>query len=219
MPDSCPQVLASRAVRLGRRRSAAPSGLRETRPRGALAASRARARGAAARGPRQTPARWPLRARSQSPAGRAAWRDRASGGEAVTRTWISEVGTGSDSGRAAAAAPVAVAAAEATVERRRPHCACCRCGLQPSPGPRVPGLPPATAGASGGNPSLADEPFLAAGFLPLIPDTSWNPQLCAQPESEKGSALRRPSTPIPSPTILDALPGLSGNRTQVKGAC
>lgn len=37
-------------------------------------------------------------ARSQNPGGRAAWRDRASRGEAMTRTWITEVGTGSDSG-------------------------------------------------------------------------------------------------------------------------
>lgn len=36
--------------------------------------------------------------RSQNPGGRAAWRDTASRGEAMTRTWIAEVGTGSDSG-------------------------------------------------------------------------------------------------------------------------
>jgi hypothetical protein len=35
---------------------------------------------------------------SQNQGERAAWRDRASRGEAMTRTWIAEVGTGSDSG-------------------------------------------------------------------------------------------------------------------------
>lgn len=37
-------------------------------------------------------------AQSQNPGGKAALRDRASRGEAMTRTWIAEVGTGSDSG-------------------------------------------------------------------------------------------------------------------------
>lgn len=84
--------------------------------------------------------RRPPPAGSQSPGGRAAWRDRASGGEAVTRTWIAEVGTGSDSGAGQSSRrrrrPVAVAAAEATEQRRRPpHCACCCRRVQP----RAPG--------------------------------------------------------------------------------
>lgn len=79
---------------------------------------------------------------SQNPGGREAWRDRASSGEAMTRTWIAEVGTGSDSGAGQSSSsyssssgggcggsslntPVAREGAKAAVRGLQLHCACC----------------------------------------------------------------------------------------------
>ncbi|XP_048652980.1 putative protein TPRXL [Marmota marmota marmota] len=128
---------------------------------------------------------------SQSPGGEAAWRDWASGREAVTRTWIAEVGTGSDSGIGQSSSSSSTTSSSSSTSNNSSLASCGSSkshgrtaaatlrmllppGSVPSPGLPVPGWPWATAKDSGGNPGL-DIPS-SGPLSPPPPDATQNPQ-------------------------------------------